>query len=515
MRKGKWLRRVLYNRVFFLSLAMVAQLLFFVFIVKVLLETSLFAYELSILLSVAAVVWIVNDGSNPAYKLSWIVLILVFPIFGGAFYFFFGRVRLNRRLKARLLRRSASVEIVPGASPEPLEKLEALDWGAGLQARYLQTKAGSPLWEASLATYFSTGETAYEAILRELEKAERSIYLEFFIVGEGRMWDGVLEILRRKAAAGLDVRVMYDDFGCMGRLPPRYARTLEAMGIRCTVFNPLKPILSLQFNHRDHRKILVVDGKVGFTGGINLADEYINAVERFGHWKDDALMVEGDAAASFETMFLRLWEGARPGDGEEAGGLRASAPVPLVDRAEGFVQPFEDSPLDEELVGENVYLGLINRARRYVYATTPYLILDAEMTTAFRLAAKSGVDVRIMTPHLPDKWYVHAVTRANYLSLLEAGVRIFEYGPGFVHSKTLVADDDKAVVGTINLDFRSLYLHFECGVALYRCQAVEAVRDDFLSTLESCVEMKAEELRAEPLPKRLLGWTLKLFAPFM
>ena len=473
----------------------------------------------SLALSFIVVVWILNDSKNPAFKLAWIILILVFPIFGGIFYLLFGRNRLDSRMRKKLARAAAFVSEAPpkdkGArkAEETLEALQALDPDAALQARYIGAASKTDLSRLSNSVYLSTGEEAFSAILRELEVARRYIFLEFFIIAEDGMWASILEILERKAAAGLDVRVMYDDFGSMGRLPREYPRTLRSKGIRCAVFNPFRPILSSTHNHRDHRKILVIDGRIAFTGGINLADEYINKLERFGHWKDNAIMIKGEAVESFTRMFLRLWNFAaadrfsmpQPPAGE-------SQPAPAED---GFALPYEDNPLDEEAVGMNVYLNMILKAKRYLYITTPYLIIDDGLSGALCLAAKSGVDVRIITPGVPDKWYVHAVTRANYRPLIKAGVKIFEYSPGFIHSKSFLSDDKVGTVGTINLDFRSFYLHFECGVWLYGCDSLVSLKNDFLTTQGLCREITMQELETEKLQRKVSGWLLRVFSPLL
>ncbi len=471
----------------------------------------------SLALSFVVVVWILNDSKNPAFKLAWIILILVFPIFGGIFYLLFGRNRLDNRLRRGLAKAAAigssgeSREERERLAQDALEKLEKLDPDAAAQARYISKASKTRLSGLSDTVYLSPGEEAFSAILRELEAARRYIFLEFFIIAEGGMWAAALEILERKAKAGLDVRVMYDDFGSMGRLPRDYPKALASKGIRCAVFNPFKPILSSTLNHRDHRKILVIDGRVAFTGGINLADEYINKLKRFGHWKDNALMIRGEAVEDFARMFLSLWNFAA----SDASGLPPpfdGYPQPGAE-GDGFVLPYEDNPLDEETLGVNVYLSLIMKARRYLYITTPYLIIDEGLSGALCLAAKSGVDVRIITPGVPDKWYVHSVTRANYRPLIKSGVKVFEYSPGFIHSKSFLSDDKVGTIGTINLDFRSFYLHFECGVWLYGCESLGTLKNDFLATQALCREITLQELDAEKLRRKASGWLFKIFSP--
>ena len=511
----KRIRKILSRRATLVFFAISAQLVVLIGVLNIFADSFYIFYAVSIVLSVAVVIWILNDSSNPAYKIAWIIPILVFPIFGGLFYVFFGKTRLNRTMKRRMVESAGSIMTPADRSERNLLKLEALDPDAALQARYLSANAGSPLWTNTATEYLKTGELAFERIVEALKKAEKYIFLEFFIIAEGEMWDTILAILTEKAQRGLDVRVMYDDFGCIARFPSHYNKTLEALGIRCAVFNPLRPVLSSNHNHRDHRKILVIDGRIGFTGGINLADEYINRLNRFGRWKDNAIMLEGEAVMSLTLMFLQLWNHARRGKQDNPPcDFPAVSGLPA-DLSDGFVQPYEDSPLDEEPVGENVYLNLIAKARRYLYITTPYLIIDNEMLTALALAAKNGLDVRIITPHVPDKWYVHAVTRANYGALIESGVRIFEYTPGFIHSKMFVADDRFGVVGTINLDFRSLFLHFECGVWLCGCRSIAAMRDDFLSTLKECGEVTRSELGHMKMYKKAVGWFLKIFSPLL
>ena len=329
------------------------------------------------------------------------------------------------------------------------------------------------------------------------------------------MWDSILKILERKVKEGVEVRVLYDGFGCLLTLPDDYFRTLREKGIQCIEFNPLIPVLTMFMNNRDHRKILVVDGHTGFMGGINLADEYINAKVKHGHWKDAAVMLRGDAVWSLATMFLTMWDSISD---EELSDPERYRPLPeeLPGSFSGIVQPYADSPLDRDLVGEMVYLNIINRAQRYLYICTPYLIVDNETLTALLLAAKSGVDVRIITPHIGDKWYVHLLTRACYPQLVRGGVKIYEYTPGFIHSKTFVSDDEVATVGTINLDYRSLYLHFECGLWMAHSSCISAVRDDFLETLRVCEQVTLDSpfLKLNGF-ERLLRAVLRIFAPLM
>ena len=350
-----------------------------------------------------------------------------------------------------------------------------------------------------------------DVLLADLDKAEKFIFLEFFILRSGKMWDGVEAILRRKAAQGVDVRLIYDDFGSLLGLPSDFVIRMEKVHIRCIPFNPVVPLVSLVMNHRDHRKIVVIDGRIAYTGGVNLADEYINAEQRFGYWKDAALRIEGDAAWNFTVMFLNFWNAFRPSETDYSAFRPQHSAHPVQD---GIVQPYADSPLDEEPVAETVYLNLLARAEQYVYIYTPYLAVGEEMLDALKNAAKRGVDVRLVLPGIPDKKLVFRLSRSYYLPLLQAGVRIYEYTPGFLHAKCWVSDDRAAVVGSINMDYRSLFLHFECGVLLQHNSQVAALRDDVRATLPQCREIHISDCRTS-IPGTLLDSVLRLLSPLM
>lgn len=467
-------------------------------------------YSACILLSLIAGVHVLNSRINPAYQIAWLIPIMLMPIFGGLLYLLFGRYRMSRKQveAAQAIRRQISA--VPFSSR--LEDLRARSPEAAIHAQYLLRAAGSPPCGNTQTEYFPSGETMYAAMLRELETAQRYIFLEYFIIEEGAMWDGILEILERKARQGVDVRVMYDDLGCLFTLPRHYDRTLRQKGLQAQVFNPFNSILSPRFNNRDHRKICVIDGKIAFTGGINLADEYINAYEKHGHWKDTGIALWGQAAWSLTIQFLALWDFSACQAEDIARFAPNQAELSAIPD-DGFVLPYTDIPLDKEQVGESAYLNLINRAKRYVYITTPYLILDNELVTALCTAAKAGVDVRIITPHIPDKKTVFLLTRSYYEVLLGAGVRIYEYTPGFIHAKTMVSDDVYGVVGTINLDYRSLYLHLECAAWLYRCRAVSDLKQDFLHTMSLSQEITTDPLGRPSALKRVWLSILRAFAP--
>lgn len=465
------------------------------------------------IVSFLAALYIVSKKDKGAYKTAWIFLILTFPLFGGLMYLLV-HSQATTRWVAKEIRRSeekaAPLYRLPG---DGYAQAEAAIGDRFPQVRYLQNYMDFPVYTHTATTYYSPGEEMFAALLPELEKAEHYIFLEFFIIHEGVMWNSILEILKRKAKQGVTVRLIYDDMGCFLLLPTDYPKQLEQMGISCVKFNPFRPFLSAIQNNRDHRKIISIDGKVAFTGGINLADEYINAIERFGHWKDSAIKVEGEAAWSFTLMFLQMWDACRR-ENEDFSRYYPwqTNPCPVI--GDGFVQPYADTPMDTENVGEHVYLQILNQAKDYVYINTPYLIVDDSMVSALTLAAKRGVDVRIITPHKWDKWAIHMTTRSYYRELVKAGVKIYEYTNGFNHSKTFVSDDCTATVGTTNLDFRSLYLHFECGALLFNCKAVSQVKEDFLNTLTICQPITEEDCRHNVFV-RLFQDILRLFAPLM
>ncbi len=506
------LMRLLTHRVFGVALSIIIQL---AVLLVMLLGFNDYYREfqwICMALSVLIVIWIVGNRSNPSYKIAWIIPIMLFPIFGWLLYLLFGGNRLSKRVRNKMQSSELAVkeELSPDFKADEFAKIAGAE--AGNMARYLENIAYGPVFANTQTQYFPSGEAQFESILQELKQAKRYIFLEFFIIEPGEMWDAILAILEEKAAAGVEVRVLYDDIGCLFTLPRKYAETLRRKGIQCCVFNPISPVLSVRMNNRDHRKVLIVDGVVAYTGGTNLADEYINAKQRFGHWKDAAILLRGEAVWSMVVMFLNMWSIAAKSK-ESFAGYR---PEQLgVYHAEGFVQPYGDSPLDDEPVGETVYLNLIHKAQRYVYLTTPYLIIDHATTMALTTAAKAGVDVRILTPHIPDKKTIFEVTRAHYLPLLQAGVKIYEYTPGFVHAKVFAVDDRFGTVGTVNMDYRSMFLHFENGVLLYDTPSVLDIKQDFLAAQELSQPVTLQQCRSIPLPWRILRPLLRVFAPLM
>lgn len=427
------------------------------------------------------VVYIINKDSNPSYKLAWILPIMVFPLFGVVIYLLYANKKPARYLRKRFQKAG---EFVTQNLRQDEAVLAAMPSRDATRAKYL-CDMGYPVCGSTEAKYFRSGEEMFPQMLAELEKAEHFIFLEYFIIEEGKFWSALLDVLARKAAAGVDVRVIYDDMGCVGKLPTGYNLKLESMGIKCTAFNPFVPFISVVMNNRDHRKILVIDGHTAFTGGINLADEYINVKSPYGYWKDTGVMLHGKATWNFTYMFLQMWNVLR-GTKEDFDIYRPERYHTESFDGKGFVQPFSDNPLDDEPISQNVYIDVISQAEKYVYICTPYLVPDDEMKNALIRAAKRGVDVRLITPGIPDKKMIYRLTRSYYPTLTCAGVKIYEYTPGFVHAKSIVCDDRITLVGTINMDFRSLYLHFECGVLMTGTGVACDVRDDNLAMMEKC-----------------------------
>ena len=467
----------------------------------------------SVAMSAFMVVYILNSEMDNSAKITWMVTIAILPVVGVPLFFY---VKSNIGHNALKKRVTHLTEEARGLQPQPLaaaQELAEADPGAASLARYLHGKGGGfSVYRNTEVTYFPGGEAKFEELLRQLEKAEKYIFLEYFIIDEGLMWGKILEVLARKAAEGVDVRVMYDGTCEFATLPRDYPSRLEKLGIQCQVFSPVQPFVSTHYNYRDHRKILVIDGKVGFTGGVNLADEYINHIEKYGCWKDAAVMLEGEGVRSMTALFLQMWSVLQEPEFEQF--LRPEVPAA---RAEGFVVPYGDCPLDGERVGEMVYIDLLNRARKYVHIITPYLILDGELETALRFAAERGVDVHLILPGVPDKRFAYALAKTHYKALLSSGVKISEWTPGFTHAKLVVMDGVEAVVGTINLDYRSLYHHFENAVWMRRVGSIRDMETDFQDTLARCrtVEATLQSVWQGKKLLRLMGLLLKVIAPLM
>lgn len=461
-------------------------------------------------LGIITVIIIINRRGNSDHKIAWIVFILIFPIFGITVYLLWGGVRVMPHLRKRMKICEAKALRYLKEEEDVRDRLRYYDMYHSRQADYLTGESGYPLYDGTSTEYLAPGEKFLPRLLEELEQAEKYIYIEFFILAEGEMWSQIHSILKRKAESGVEIKIIFDDFGSIKRQHKGFISRLQAEGIEVSLFNPINPIMNLFLNNRDHRKIVVIDGKVAVTGGINIGDEYINAEERFGYWMDSAIIIKGKAVKSFLAMFCSMWQF---NTGKHINMKEKMTSYSVMD--DGFVIPYSDNPLDHRNPAEGLYLQILNTAQKYVYIATPYLIIDNTVKTALCMAAKSGVKIIILTPHIPDKWYVHPVTQYNYLELLEAGIRIFEYTPGFIHSKLFVSDDKIATVGTVNMDYRSFVFHFECGAWICDNNTVLDVRNHFSDLLTCSKEITLEEWSKRGLWKRFKQAILHIFAPFM
>ncbi len=504
--------RKLFNRRLFIVLLIVAQLVW----TTVMLFRSYQLQWLETLLTAFSIVTALHlllRQDKSAFKLSLIFFILLFPVLGGAFYWIFHSQTATVGFRMRLSKIEQNAKHAYGADEEVFKEAVKDVPQAQKQLHYMKNNTPFPVYSNTETRYYEGGRAMLNDLLLDLKGATRYIFLEYFIIEDGEMWQAILRVLRDRVGAGVDVRIIYDDLGCFFTLPPNYQKKLRAMGIKCEKFNRFHPFLTSIQNNRDHRKIVSIDGRIAYTGGVNLADEYIDAKIKYGRWKDSAIRLSGDGAWSFTVIFLQMWNFLSRHE-DDYNTYRPSPSSPSNPTRDGWVQPYCDSPMDKVNVGEHVYLRVIESAQRYLYITTPYLMVDDGMLSAIRSAAKCGVDVRIITPEIPDKKAVHFTTRSYYRPLLRDGVKIYEYKDGFMHSKTFVADDTVATVGTVNLDFRSLYLHFECGTCLYQTKSVLDVKRDFLKTLESCRQITEKDCKANVFVQFFQS-ICRIFAPLM
>ena len=510
--------KIVFGRATVVAIAIILQIIFSIFLPYLLnywyphifnnvyLHIELIINTLALIL----IVYLINSNTTVEGKLTWVVTILVFPILGLILYTLF--VRETPPFKHKKYYKACEKQIVKFQSRESVEidELKRVLGSRFGQFEYIYSSTNLKAYKNSSVQFCPTGEKFFEELVKELEGAKKYIFMEYFIIERGEMWLKILNVLKRKVEQGVEVRVMYDDLGTINKLPSNYARRLKKLGIKCVKFNSFLPIMSAMHNNRDHRKIAIVDGKVAFIGGINIADEYINVVKRFGYWKDTAVKIRGEAVKSVLLMFLQMFDVHNQEMENFSYYINDIESV----KTDGVVCPFADGPkyYCKEYVGENVYLNLINQAQKYLWITTPYLIIDSKLTTALCSAARRGVDVRIVTPHIPDKKIILSMTRSNYKILQEAGVKVFEYSKGFIHAKQILCDDDLAVVGTINLDYRSLLHHYECGVLMFKTKSIKDIKADFENILIESKDMKNFKQKAIT---RLFCAICKLFTPML
>ena len=509
----KGIFNILFSRLFILVMLVAIQLVVFAATVTYMKDYATYIYALFLILGIGSVIYLINSTSNPNFKLTWILLIMATPIVGAVFYIYVKTQPGTAYLKKRFADLNKATKPYMLQDKDVLEDVRISKPANANLVSYLNHSISYPMYRNTTVEYFASGEEKFQTLKQELLKAEEYIFMEYFIVEKGVMWNEILDILKEKVWQGVDVRFMYDGMCSMQLVPYHYDKELRRAGIKCKQFSPIRPILSSHQNNRDHRKICVIDGKVAFTGGINLADEYINKKERFGHWKDTAIMLKGDAVQSFTMMFLQMWNVTEKRVEDYSRYLTTKSQD--MKRELGFVLPYADSPYDDKNVGEQVYLHILNHAKKYVHIMTPYLILDDDMLATLEYVAECGVEVIILMPHIPDKWYAFAVARTYYESLIKAGVQIYEYTPGFVHAKVFVSDNDTATVGTVNLDYRSLYHHFECGAFIYNNPVVWDIEKDFQNTLEKSQKITLEDVKNRSVVQKVCGRLLRLIAPLM
>ena len=513
LKKGqKGIIHAVFSRLGIILLLLILQILFLVGVFYWFGDLVPHFWGGTILFSACMVLYLINSRIDPTAKITWLIVIMLMPIFGALLFWFTQSELGHRALKSRVDQLIQQTNTLVPQDPDTLEHLKEEVPGAAGLAAYINRTGCHPVYENTSVTYFPMGEDKWAEMLRQLEQAQHFIYMEYFIVDEGLMWGKILEILARKAKEGVDVRVLYDGTCEFTTLPHDYPKRLQQLGIQCRMFARVIPMVSTHYNYRDHRKILVIDGHTAFNGGVNLADEYINHIQKFGHWKDTAVMLKGEAVRSFTLMFLQMWNVTEK---QPKFDVMQQYPAISQPKAEGYVIPYGDCPLDHDKVGERVYMDILNRATKYVHIMTPYLILDSEMETALCFAAERGVEVKLILPGIPDKNAPYALAKMHYAALLDSGVQIYEYTPGFVHAKVFVSDDKEAVVGTINLDYRSLYHHFECATWMYGVPCIGEIEEDFESTLLKCRKVTKDTIWQGHKMLRPLGYLLKVLAPLM
>ncbi len=503
--------KFLTGRLFLTSIFILIQIATLFFAVFTLSTHSAAAYIILYVVSLIMAILVASGEENPSFRIAWLILMTVFPVFGWLFYYMFSYRKPFKKTLCRLKNYSEQINALEKETESVSQNLE-LGIAARRQINYLENIVKSRVRINTQTLFFKSGEEFFPMYLEKLRSAEKFIFIEYFIINKGIMWDSILEILKEKAKIGVDVRILYDDMGTINHLPSYYPQILKSYGIKSCIFNKYHASIDSFLNSRDHRKITVIDGKFCFTGGLNLSDEYINEVTLHGHWKDCALMLCGDAVDDMTASFLTLWHFSKRKriKDEEAQFFCAESK-----ENDGVVVCFEDEPYDRITVGKSLYMNLISTAQDHIYICTPYLILDNEIAKALKLSAQSGVNVKIVTPHIPDKKWVHEVTRANYDRLIESGVEIYEYTKGFVHSKMICADGDNAIVSTVNFDFRSFYMHFENGVYMYKSNAVSQVCDDFASLFLQCEKIAYGQFSSKNPLVVLKRRLLKLFSPLM
>jgi len=496
-------------RVVIVFLALIAQVLLLVYFVDLLKQNAVYLYFLLEIAGAATIMIIVANDRNSSYTIFWLIIMAILPVVGYLLFLFWGTTILTSKESKKIWHNiEYSIDFLE-QDPQIFDDFLVDHSSRRRLGTYLANNA-FPIFHNTRCSYYPVGEQQFEQLIRDLEQARRFIFLEYYIISEGELWDRIHEILVGKAEAGVEVRVMLDDFGSLRNLSDNFSKELRREKIKIVRFNPVHVnIFSLLINYRNHQKIAIIDGNIGYTGGTNIADEYANITHRLGHWKDSAVRLEGDAVWSMTVTFLQMWDAVTDTQSDYCW-YRPDAKVDGI----GYYQPFADSPVNNPLnPAAETYSQIIANAQQYVYTTTPYLVIDNAMKDLLCMAAKGGIDVRIVTPRIWDHWYVHMVTQSNYDDLLSGGVRIYEYTPGFIHSKMILSDDDNAVIGSINMDYRSFFLHFENAVWICGSPVLQDIKDDMLHIFSISKEINLDEWRQRPRYIKLLQGLLRVFAP--
>jgi len=507
MKLLKNIYRVIFSRTTITIILLIIQIYLFYLGYYIFKEHILLFFGGNTILSLITVIYILNTKENSAFKMAWIIPVLALPVFGTLMYIWVkaGLIpkKLNKKLEKLKLKSATYInnDIINSKDiPTDIKRL----------SHYLYQKHYFPMYSNAKIKYFSPGKEYYEDLLIELKKANKFIFLEFFIIGEGEMWNSILDILKDKVKSNVEVRVMYDGTCEISQLPRNYIDILKSYGIKAKVYAPLKPFISTYHNNRDHRKIVVIDGVTSYTGGINLADEYIGKKIRFGCWKDNAIKICGEATNRYTLLFLEMWN-INTKQIEDFRKYITSNDI----KEDGYIIPYGDNPFDREYLAKNIVLDIVNGAKEYIHIMTPYLILDDELITSLTLASKKGIEVIIIMPHIPDKMYAYLLARTYYEELIETGIKIYEFTAGFVHAKTIISDDIKLSIGSVNLDYRSLYLNFECGAYIYSNKVIKKAEKDFQSTLKKCQLVTLKNCKELNILCKVIGKILRLIAPLM
>lgn len=492
------------------GIAFFLQIIVMVLLSLYIMKGAFAVYAVLDIIGVLVVFSLVNGEET--YKTSWILIILLIPVGGLFLYFMWGRKHPDSKENKRFKVVENEISKVLVQDEKVIDEIQKMHPNKVQIARYLG-REGFPIYQNTKATYFEIGEDMIESLLEDLRNAKHFIFLEYYIVYDGQVWQQILEILTQKVKEGVEVKLLFDDFGTLIINNKEFRRDLRERGIKLVIYNRIhKDVARLSFNYRNHQKIAIIDGNIGYTGGINLADEYANIIERFGHWKDTGVRLYGDAVWSLTCVFMEMWMVTCTGEEFEYNRYKPNVKV----EDEGYVLPFAGGPhKNPNNPVEGAYTRMINKARDYIYITTPYLVLDQSMILDLTTEARSGVDIKIIVPKIYDKWVVHHVNISNYGELLEAGIKIYEYTPGFIHAKNIVVDDECAICGTINMDYRSFYHHYECGVFFSETHIVNDIKEDFMKTLEKCEEVTLEKWKSRPIIEKILQFMFRVLAPMM